>query len=96
MTCLGCFFPLRRQYPRGPPGTPFTCHLRRRWCKRLGHQTPCVYSCIWRAGGANDEFFLGASLEGFNVDAERTGTWEQHLRMGAVFAGDEERLRLLG
>lgn len=67
-----------------------------RWCKHLGHQTPAVYSCIWRTGGANDEFFLGALLEGYDIDAKKTGTWEQHLRMAHFSLVDEEWLRLLG
>ncbi|OJJ87855.1 uncharacterized protein ASPGLDRAFT_22663 [Aspergillus glaucus CBS 516.65] len=71
--------------------------LYARWCKQLGSRTPFMYSRMWTQGEAeNDDFFLGASLDGYVFNPQLTGTWEQEVLKARFSLVDDERLLLRG
>lgn len=56
-----------------------------------------MYSRMWTQGEAkNDDFFLGASLDGYVFNPQLTGAWEQEVLKARFSLVDDERLLLRG
>ncbi|KAE8154149.1 hypothetical protein BDV25DRAFT_167850 [Aspergillus avenaceus] len=67
-----------------------------KWCQKLCVEyPPVVLQCTWTTGG-NGEYFLGASMSGYNVDKVETGSWLAVLNRARFSVISTERFRLSG